>query len=130
MQLGAMQDWPLRVMRLIDHAEREHGDGEIVTRLGRRNASPAPTGATSPTTRGAWRRRSKRLGIKPGDRVATLAMNHEPSSDRLVRRDRAWAACSTPSTRACSTTSSTISPTMPRTGSCSTTAPSRRSSSG
>ena len=31
MALGAMQDWPLRVMRLIDHAEREHGDGEIVS---------------------------------------------------------------------------------------------------
>ena len=31
MRLGAMQDWPLRVMRLVDHAEREHGDGEIVS---------------------------------------------------------------------------------------------------
>ena len=29
--LGAMQDFPLRVMRLVDHADREHGDGEIVT---------------------------------------------------------------------------------------------------
>ena len=26
--LGAMQDWPLRVTQLVDHAEREHGDGE------------------------------------------------------------------------------------------------------
>ena len=31
MSLGAMQDWPLRVMRLVDHAEREYPDGEIVT---------------------------------------------------------------------------------------------------
>ena len=31
MQLGEMQDWPLRVTRLVDHAEREHGDGEIVS---------------------------------------------------------------------------------------------------
>ena len=30
MSLGAMQDWPLRVTRLLDHAEREHGDREIV----------------------------------------------------------------------------------------------------
>ena len=30
MALGAMQDWPLRVTRLIDHAEREHGNREIV----------------------------------------------------------------------------------------------------
>ena len=28
-KLGAMQDFPLRVTRLVDHAEREHGDGEI-----------------------------------------------------------------------------------------------------
>ena len=31
LRLGAMQDLPLRVMRLVDHAEREHGDGEIVS---------------------------------------------------------------------------------------------------
>ena len=30
-KLGAMQDWPLRVMRLVDQAEREHANGEIVT---------------------------------------------------------------------------------------------------
>ena len=30
MSLGAMQDWPLRIMRLMDHAEREHGNREIV----------------------------------------------------------------------------------------------------
>ena len=29
-----MQDWPLRVMRLVDHAEREHGAREIVTAWG------------------------------------------------------------------------------------------------
>lgn len=30
--LGAMQNWPLRIMRLLDHAEREHGAREIVSR--------------------------------------------------------------------------------------------------
>jgi fatty-acyl-CoA synthase len=70
-----MQDWPLRVMRLVDHAEREHGDGEIVSAW-----------ADGATTRTNWRevvrdaRRMaqalERLGIKPQDRVATLAMNH------------------------------------------------------
>ena len=25
MLLGAMQDFPLRIMRILDHAEREHG---------------------------------------------------------------------------------------------------------
>ena len=75
MQLGAMQDWSLRVTRLIDHAEREHGDGEIVTAWG-----------SGETTRTNWREVAndarkmaqalERLGVKRGDRVATLAMNH------------------------------------------------------
>jgi fatty-acyl-CoA synthase len=73
--LGAMQDWPLRIMRLLDHAEREHGPREIVSRW-----------ADGSTTRTDWRgigrdsrrlaKAVERLGIKRGDRVATLAMNH------------------------------------------------------
>ena len=77
MQLGAMQDWPLRVTRLIDHAEREHGDGEIVTRLGRRTHDTNQLAQRRPRCARRWRRRWSGLGIKPGDRVATLAMNHE-----------------------------------------------------
>jgi acyl-CoA synthetase (AMP-forming)/AMP-acid ligase II len=74
--LGAMQDWPLRIMRLIDHAEREHGSREIVAAR-----------ADGTTVRTNWkeladkaRRMSQaleRLGLVPGDRVATLAMNHD-----------------------------------------------------
>jgi acyl-CoA synthetase (AMP-forming)/AMP-acid ligase II len=70
-----MQHWPLRVMRLVDHAAREHGEREIVTAW-----------AGGRVTRSNWRdvahdaRRMAQaleaLGIKPGDRVATLAMNH------------------------------------------------------
>ncbi|MEP7315563.1 MAG: long-chain fatty acid--CoA ligase [Sphingomicrobium sp.] len=73
--LGAMQDWPLRVMRLVDHAEREHGGGEVVSAWG-----------DGSVTRTTWRqiaanarRMAKALeawGIGKGDRVATLAMNH------------------------------------------------------
>lgn len=73
--LGGMQDWPLRIMRLLDHAEREHGLREIVSRW-----------ADGSTTRTDWRgvardsrrlaRALERLGIERGDRVATLAMNH------------------------------------------------------
>ena len=76
MRLGAMQDWSLRVTRLIDHAEREHGDGEVVTAW-----------ADGRITRTTWRNVARdarkmaqalhRLGINRGDRVATLAMNHE-----------------------------------------------------
>ena len=73
--LGAMQDWSLRVTHLIDHAAREHGAREIVTHW-----------ADGSETRTNWaeiRHDAKRmtqalqtLGITPGDRVATLAMNH------------------------------------------------------
>jgi len=73
--LGGMQDWPLRIMRLLDHAEREHGPREIVSRY-----------AAGDTVRTNWSgiaRDSRklanaleRLGIKRGDRVGTLAMNH------------------------------------------------------
>ena len=70
-----MQDWPLRVMRLVDHAAREHGNREIVTAW-----------AGGAITRTNWRKihhDARRMaqaleadGIVPGDRVATLAMNH------------------------------------------------------
>src|SRR6476659_757519 len=76
MSLGAMQDFPLRIMRLLDHAEREHGTSEIVAAR-----------ADGTTVRTNWKmlahdaRRMgqalQRLGVKPGDRVATLAMNHD-----------------------------------------------------
>ncbi|HVM37320.1 MAG TPA: long-chain fatty acid--CoA ligase [Sphingomicrobium sp.] len=70
-----MQHWPLRLMRLVDHAEREHGDGEIVTAW-----------ASGELSRTTWREVAQaarqmaqaleRLGIGRGERVATLAMNH------------------------------------------------------
>ena len=72
---GGMQDWELRVPRLIDHAAREHGRREIVTRW-----------ADGSETRSDWAgiahdaarlaQALEGLGCKPGDRVATLAMNH------------------------------------------------------
>jgi len=75
MSLGAMQDWPMRVTQLVDHAEREHGAGEIVSAW-----------ADGRVSRTNWREVAldsrkmaqalERLGIRPGDRVATLAMNH------------------------------------------------------
>jgi fatty-acyl-CoA synthase len=75
MKLGAMQDWPLRVTSLVDHAEREHGAREIVSAWG-----------DGSITRTNWReaaaqarrmaRGLEKLGLEQGDRVATLAMNH------------------------------------------------------
>ena len=76
MSLGAMQDFPLRIMRLMDHVEREHGSREIVS---------ARSDGT--TVRTNWKQLAdasrrlaqalERLGVQPGDRVATLAMNHD-----------------------------------------------------
>ena len=73
--LGGMQDWPLRVTHLIDHAARECGNREIITRW-----------ADGTIERSSWAgvaRDARRLaqgfaalGLKPGDRVATMAMNH------------------------------------------------------
>jgi fatty-acyl-CoA synthase len=73
--LGGMQDYELRVTHLIDHAAREHGRREIVTHW-----------ADGSETRTDWagiRRDSlklaqalERMGVKKGDRVGTLAMNH------------------------------------------------------
>lgn len=73
--LGAMQDFELRVPRVVEHAEREHGAREIVSRW-------ADGSETRTTWAGAARdarrlaQALERMGLKPGDRVATLAMNH------------------------------------------------------
>src|SRR5690606_17138059 len=75
--LGAMQDWELRASLLIDHAAREHGSREIVSRCA--------DGREIRTDWAGVRRDAlkmvqalRRLGIAKGDRVATLAMNHGP----------------------------------------------------
>src|SRR4051812_35593550 len=72
---GGMQDFELRVPRLLDHAEREHGRRELVTAWA--------DGTISRTNWAGIARDSRRLalalekmGVKRGDRVATLAMNH------------------------------------------------------
>jgi fatty-acyl-CoA synthase len=71
-----MQDWELRLSLLIDHAAREHGSREIVTQWA--------DGSETRTTWAGVRQDAlkmvqalRRLGIQPGDRIATLAMNHD-----------------------------------------------------
>ena len=76
MTLGAMQDFPLRIMRILDHAEREHGTREIVS--ARADGSVIRTDwSASLMMHAAWRRRWSARGVRPGERVGTLAMNHD-----------------------------------------------------
>ena len=73
--LGGMQDWKLRVTALIDHAAREHGTREIVSRW----ADGSETRTTWAQIRADALRMTQALraaGVQPGDRIATLAMNH------------------------------------------------------
>lgn len=73
--LGGMQDWPLRIMRLLDHAEREHGPREIVSRFAAGNTVRTNWAGIARDAR-KLANVLERLGINRGDRVGTLAMNH------------------------------------------------------
>jgi fatty-acyl-CoA synthase len=72
--LGLMQDWPLTVDRILDHSKNWHGHREVVTR--------SVEGPIVRTTYAEIHSRSKKVsnvlkdwGVKPGDRIATLAWN-------------------------------------------------------
>jgi fatty-acyl-CoA synthase len=73
--LGGMQDYELRVTHLLDHAEREHGSREIVTRWANGNETRTDWAGIARDAR-RLAQALERLGIAKGDRVATLAMNH------------------------------------------------------
>jgi fatty-acyl-CoA synthase len=72
--LGLMMDWPLLISSLIRHADRCHGDQEIVSRT--------VEGPIHRTTYRAAHSRARKLanalaglGVVPGEPVATLAWN-------------------------------------------------------
>ena len=72
--LGQMMTLPLTIPSLLEHAQRYHGDTEIVSCL--------PGGALHRYTYSDAHQRARqaanaltRLGVKPGDRVGTLAWN-------------------------------------------------------
>ncbi|MDW6020947.1 long-chain-fatty-acid--CoA ligase [Mesorhizobium sp. BAC0120] len=72
--LGLMQEWPLSCHKILDHAERQHGNREIVSRS-----------VEGPIVRTSYRelreralklaQRLERDGFREGDRIATLAWN-------------------------------------------------------
>ena len=72
--LGLMQNWPLTVDKILDHAKAWHGDREVVSR--------SVEGPIVRSTYAEIHTRAKRvsnvlkgLGVQAGDRVATLAWN-------------------------------------------------------
>ncbi len=75
MLMGGMQDQPLVVNSLIDHAAREHGGREIVTRWADGRVERTNWAAIHLDAR-KCAQALQRLGVVKGDRVATLAMNH------------------------------------------------------
>ncbi len=75
MLTGGMQDQPLLTTSLIDHAAREHGSREIVTRWADGRVERTDWAGIHLEAR-KCAQALRRLGIGKGDRVATLAMNH------------------------------------------------------
>jgi fatty-acyl-CoA synthase len=72
--LGQMQDWPLRVHRIIDHAARQHPRRRIVSATAE---GPVVETDWASVRDGALRaaQRLARLGLRPGDRVGVMAWN-------------------------------------------------------
>ncbi|HUF57799.1 MAG TPA: long-chain-fatty-acid--CoA ligase [Thermohalobaculum sp.] len=70
---GLMQDWPLRIGRIIDHAARYHGGRPVVSR--------EPGGIARTTWSGVHEGARKlaqalrRLGVRPGEVVGAMAWN-------------------------------------------------------
>ncbi|MDT2024177.1 long-chain-fatty-acid--CoA ligase [Methylocella sp. CPCC 101449] len=72
--LGLMQDWPLLIPKIIDHAAKQHGTREVVTR----SVEGPITRTDYATIRSRALKVAQRLtreGIRAGDRIATLAWN-------------------------------------------------------
>ena len=80
-----MQDWSLTLDKILDHAARWHGDREVVTR----SVEGPVTRSTYADLHGRAKQVSHGLlemGVRPGDRVATMGWN----SDRHLE---VWYGC-------------------------------------
>jgi 3-(methylthio)propionyl---CoA ligase len=92
--LALMQDHPLNVSLLIRHADRHHGDTEVVSRT--------VEGPVHRTTYREIHARAKRLanalaerGVGPGERVATLAWNGHRHLEFYIATSGMGAVCHT-----------------------------------
>jgi 3-(methylthio)propionyl---CoA ligase len=91
---GLMQRHELLISSIIAHAARHHGDGEVVSRRA--------DGSLSRTTWRAIEERARRvaavldmLGVKPGERVGTLAMNSDRHLELYYGISGMGAVCNT-----------------------------------
>ena len=73
--LGGMQTGKLLVTNLIDHAAREHGNREILSYWADGNLTRSNWAEVHLEAR-KFSQVLQNLGMKKGDRIATLAMNH------------------------------------------------------
>jgi acyl-CoA synthetase (AMP-forming)/AMP-acid ligase II len=91
---GLMQDWPLRIHRIIDHAARYHARRPIISRtvegpIHRTDYATVRTRALK------LAQRLMREGVKPGDRVGTLAWNTSRHLEAWYGITGAGAVCHT-----------------------------------
>ena len=73
--LGLMQDWPLLVHTILDHASRWHGDREIVSRRVEGDISRTNYRELDGRARALASAVQGRLGVKIGDVVCTMSWN-------------------------------------------------------
>jgi fatty-acyl-CoA synthase len=92
--LGLMQRRDLLISSIITHAARHHGTAEVVSRR--------DDGRIARTTYAALERRARRLavvlrelGVRMGDRVATLAMNSDRHMELYYAISGIGAVCNT-----------------------------------
>lgn len=72
--LGLMQEWPLLLHRIIDHAAVQHGGREVVSRAVEGGLHRADY-ASIRTRALRVAKRLEAAGMRPGDRIGTLAWN-------------------------------------------------------
>ena len=72
---GLMMKHPLTLVRILEHAERLHGNKRVTTRLPDETLHTHTYGAVAERVRRLTNVLKQRGSVKPGDRVATFAAN-------------------------------------------------------
>ena len=73
--LGLMQDFPLLVHRILDHAARWHGDTEVLSRSVEGPIHRITYAEVNRRARALASAAQKKLGVRPGMVAGTMAWN-------------------------------------------------------